>query len=173
MDLGPHVDTLSRALAAARTAGSERAEVFAEAFVVPFESAIRLAMLNVLSAAADEISDDLAPGSVEVRLRGGDPAFVVNVPQAGDVVLSAVEAAPPPPEPLALPSADDGATSRISLRLPERLKARVDDVAEREGLSVNAWLGRVVAAAVEHEERQGGSGRRGLQIGQKHTGWIR
>ena len=34
-------------------------------------------LLEALSAAADEITRELAPGSVEVRLRAGDPEFVV------------------------------------------------------------------------------------------------
>lgn len=37
-------------------------------------------MLNVLSAAMDEITRELAPGSVDVRLRGLDPDFVVTLP---------------------------------------------------------------------------------------------
>jgi hypothetical protein len=119
----------------------------------PVEPAIRLAMLNLLSAAADEISASLAPGSVEVRLRGGDPQFVVDRPAS---------AAPPP----APPVADEAANARISLRLSDRLKAGVDEAAGHEGISVNTWLVRVVAAALETPPR-------GLQIGQSYTGWSR
>ncbi|MFV2083259.1 hypothetical protein [Micromonospora sp. LOL_021] len=37
-----------------------------------------MTLLDALSAAADEITRDLAPGSVELRLRGRDPHFVVT-----------------------------------------------------------------------------------------------
>ncbi|GIH18564.1 hypothetical protein [Rugosimonospora africana] len=171
MDLEPYVDSLSRALAAAGTAGGEDAQAFLDRFVGPLESAIRLNMLNALSAAADEISTGLAAGSVYVRLREGNPEFVVDSPASGgmpeDVADDMSPAAP------AAPLADDGATSRISLRLPERLKSRVDEAAGREGLSVNTWLVRVVAATIEAEDRRGSSGRRGLQIGQSYRGWTR
>jgi hypothetical protein len=40
-------------------------------------------------------------------------------------------------------------SARISLRLPESLKASVEKAAEREGISVNAWLVRAIARATE------------------------
>ena len=120
------------------------------------EPAIRLAMLTLLSAAAEEISAELAPGSVEVRLRGGDPQFVVTRPAGGG----------PPP---AAPVPDEAATARISLRLSDRLKSGVDEAAGAEGISVNTWLVRVVAAALEGTP----AAPRGPRIGQSYTGWSR
>jgi hypothetical protein len=71
------------------------------------------------------------------------------------------------------PEDDDDETARINLRLPGQLKAGVERAASREGLSVNAWLVRVVAAAVARD----GSGRRpphrGGRIGEAYTGWVR
>ena len=80
MDLTPYVDTLRRELAVAAEAGGEDARELAERLTAPLESATRLTMLNVLSAAMDEITRELAPGSVDVRLRGLDPDFVVTPP---------------------------------------------------------------------------------------------
>jgi len=40
-------------------------------------------------------------------------------------------------------------SARISLRLPESLKSTVERAAEREGISVNAWLVRAIARATE------------------------
>lgn len=79
MDLTPYVDNLRRelAVAASRRRRSPRAGRAAHR---PLESATRLTMLNVLSAAMDEITLELAPGSVDVRLRGLDPDFVVTRP---------------------------------------------------------------------------------------------
>jgi hypothetical protein len=50
-----------------------------ERLTVSMESAIRLALLEALSAAAGEITTEMAPGSVQVRLRGRDPEFVVTL----------------------------------------------------------------------------------------------
>ncbi|TMR25926.1 hypothetical protein ETD85_44320, partial [Nonomuraea zeae] len=83
MDLAPYVDRLRRELAVAAGAGGEDARALAERLAAPLESATRLALLEALSAAADEITRDLAPGSVEVRLRGRDPGFVVTPPPGG------------------------------------------------------------------------------------------
>jgi hypothetical protein len=170
MDLGTHVEGLTRALAAAGTASGEEAQAFLERFSAPLESAIRLAMLNVLSEAAEEITEDLLPGSVDVRLRGGEPGFVVTPPMPGELPQTAIDDSETSP---AAAATDEGPASRISLRLPERLKVRVEELAGRTGLSANAWLVRVVTSAVELEDRRRGSRRRGLQLDQGHSGWSK
>ncbi|HEV7934467.1 MAG TPA: hypothetical protein VGP70_19450, partial [Actinomadura sp.] len=139
MDLTPYIDNLRRELAVAAEAGGEDARALAERLTAPLESATRLALLEALSAAADEITRDLAPGSVEVRLRGRDPDFVVTPPPADrpseeapesslrTALAGAVEVAMGvrPPAAPAPPEADEGGgTSRITLRLPEHLKPR-------------------------------------------------
>ena len=140
--LTPYVENLRRELAVAAEAGGDDARALAERLTAPLESAIRLMLLDALSAAADEITRELAPGSVELRLRGGEPEFVVT-PAAG---RRAGRAAEPPLR--AAPRSDEGAMARINLRLPEQLKAGIEQAAGRERLSVNAWLVRAVAAAV-------------------------
>ncbi|WP_336204048.1 hypothetical protein [Nonomuraea sp. LPB2021202275-12-8] len=176
MDLGPYVDQLRRELAIAAGAGGEEARALAERLAAALESATRLALLEALSAAADEITRDLAPGSVEVRLRGRDPAFVVTPSPVGQSFEDAGETgwaerppAPPPP-----PDTDEGGTSRISLRVPEHLKPRIEGAATRDGLSVNAWLVRAVSAALDPGDPDRRSGRRAAtQAGNRHTGWVR
>ena len=144
MDLSSYVENIRRDLAIAADAGGEDARALAERLTAPLESAVRLMLLDALSAAADEITRELAPGSVELRLRAGEPEFVVTAVPADEPVEQAA-AAPPPP---ATPDADDGATARINLRLPEQLKAGVERAAGGERMSVNAWLVRVVAGAL-------------------------
>ncbi|MEV6163520.1 hypothetical protein AB0L71_16600 [Streptomyces sp. NPDC052052] len=172
MDLTPYVDTLRRELAVAAEAGGEDARELAERLTAPLESATRLTMLHVLSAAMDEITRELAPGSVDVRLRGLDPDFVVTPPPAGGAPAEVPVA---PAEPLKAQSpadGDEGGTARINLRLPAHLKVRAEEAANREGLSVNAWLVRAVSAAVD-----GGTRPRTTEkthtIGQSFTGWVR
>jgi hypothetical protein len=190
MDLTQYVGTIRRELAVAAEAGGADARALAERLTAPLESATRLTLLNVLSAAADEITRDLAPGSVEVRLRGGDPSFVVMPPPAepedaefenvgeGNVTDSLIRMGEvmtgvrPPAE---SPDADEG-TSRINFRPPQHLKVRIEEAAAREGMSVNAWLVRAAAAALETGGGQA-SGRRAPRRAprgaQRYTGWVR
>jgi len=169
MDLAPYVNQLRRELAVAAEAGGEDARLLAERLAAPLESAARLALLEALSAATEEITRDLAPGSVDVRLRGRDADFVVTPPPAhfelDDAGPQALQGRAVP-----APDAEDSGTARITLRLPEHLKARIEEASQRAGLSVNAWLVRAVAEALDANR-----GRRvERDLGQERfTGWVR
>lgn len=172
MDLTPYVDNLRRELAAAADASGDEARALAERLSVPLESAARLTLLNVLSAAMGEVTRELAPGSVDVRLRGLDPEFVVTPPPAPEPVAEVREPAPAPVV-AASPAgeADDGTMVRINLRLPAHLKGRAEGAAAAEGLSVNAWLVRAVSLALDGGERPGAPRRTKGSGG--FTGWVR
>ncbi|MFF9089708.1 toxin-antitoxin system HicB family antitoxin [Streptomyces sp. NPDC014991] len=172
MDLTPYVEALRRELAVAAEAGGKEARELAERLTAPLESATRLTMLHVLSAAMDEVTRDLAPGSVDVRLRGLDPDFVVTPPPTGAGATEAVAAPAEPPRAQAPADADEGGTARVNLRLPAHLKARAEEAASREGLSVNAWLVRAVSAAVDSGARPRTT-EKTHTIGQSFTGWVR
>jgi hypothetical protein len=174
MDLTPYIDNLRRELAVAAGAGGEEVRALAERLTAPLETAARLALLEALTAAADEITRDLAPGSVDVRLRGREPGFVVTPSPAGGPFEE--EAGPgrerPPAGVPAPPDGEERGTSRITLRLPEHLKPRIDEAARLAGLSVNAWLVRAVAAALDPGDRGRPAGQRGpREFGQRYTGW--
>jgi len=166
MNLAPHVETLRRELMIAAEAGGDEARALAERLVTPLDSATRLILLDALSDAASEITSELAPGSVEVRLRGREPEFVVTQPPAEQSFeeARAVEATVGYSGDL-----DESGASRTTLRLPDHVKARVDEAAGREGLSVNAWLVRAVVAALEPGARDR---RRSPSMGQQYTGWV-
>ena len=168
MDLTPFVEQLRRELALAAAPGGEEAQALAERLTAPLESSVRLALLSALSAAAEEITGQLAPGSVDVRLRGGDIGFLVTPPPADE------PPAGPAPD-AAVPDADDGSMLRITLRLPEQLKVRVEESAARLGSSVNTWLVRVVADAVARADRPPApeSHRSRWSSGQTYPGWVR
>ncbi|WP_219150759.1 toxin-antitoxin system HicB family antitoxin [Amycolatopsis sp. TNS106] len=171
MDLTPFVDTVRRELAVAAEAGGAEASALAERLTAPLASAIRLALLDALSAASDEITRDLAPGSVEVRLRAGEASFAVTLPEVDQAEPVAAVAPEPPAAPL---PEDEGATARINFRLPEQLKTRVEEAAAAQGRSVNAWLVRAASAALNPAERAAppappSGARRGVQ---RYTGWV-
>jgi hypothetical protein len=106
---------------------------------------------------------------VDLRLRGREPTFVVTPPPAEP---SFTEPPGPAPAPAGLPEGEEGATARISFRLTEHLKSRIEEAAGQAGLSVNAWLVRAAAAALESGEPGGGPSRRVPWGGQRYTGWV-
>jgi hypothetical protein len=169
MDLGPYLQEIHRQLEAAAEAGGEEARAVAERIAAPLESAIRLALQDALTAAAEEITVELAPGSVELRLRGRDPEFVVTLPS---MEQPAHETQGDRSTPAGWPgqAEDDGSISRINLRMPESLKARIEQAAGSEGLSVNSWLVRAASAGLE---RAASDRRREWPTAQRYTGWAR
>ncbi len=141
MDLTPYVDHLRRDLVAAAEAGSDELRQAAERLAYALDPSARLAMMEAISHAAAEITAELPEGSVDVRLVGRELDFVVEMAPP-----TAVPAPPPPPTP---PSAeeDDGDLARITLRIPESVKARAEERAAAAGQSLNTWLVHVVRSA--------------------------
>ncbi|HXC77408.1 MAG TPA: hypothetical protein VNU19_10185 [Candidatus Acidoferrum sp.] len=169
MELSTYVERLRNELLVAAQAGGEDARTLAERLIAPLDSATRLVLLEAMAAAADEITRDLAPGSVEVRLRGQNPSFVVTAPPTEEAFEDSTRSRSVGPA--IRNDGDEGGTSRINLRLLDSQKLRAEEAAEKEGLSVNAWLVRAVAAALEpeaHDSRR--SAPRGRQ---SYTGWVR
>jgi hypothetical protein len=170
MDLTPYVTALRQELAVAAEAGGEDTRALAERLTAPLESAVRLALLDALSEAAGEITRDLAPGSVDLRLRGREPSFVVTPPPTEGPFE-----APDPSAAMAsvrVPAdGDEGAMTRINLRLGQDLKDRIEDAAREAGLSVNAWLVRSAAAALGDGERH--PERRAARGNEHFSGWVR
>jgi hypothetical protein len=64
----------------------------------------------------------------------------------------------------------DGGKARLNLRLPEGLKARIEDAARTEGLSLNAWLVRAAASAFGPTNPSNKGYSAG---GERYTGWVR
>ncbi|MBO3084852.1 histidine kinase [Cellulomonas fengjieae] len=162
MELGQYVSDLQRRLVDAADNGNDDTRAAAERLVAGLDAATRLVLLDVLSAAAGEITRDLAPGSVDVRLRGREIEFVVAQPSTEPDTDDS---------PAAPVDVDDVSTSRTTLRLPDALKVRVDEAAAADGLSVNTWLVRAVAAALQPKQRR--SAQRALRSGDSFAGWAR
>jgi hypothetical protein len=171
MNLELYVENLHRQLVVAAEAGGEEARALAERLVAPLEAAVRLTLQDALAAAAEEITTELAPGSVELRLRGRDPEFVVTPPPADPSAEDLAEAADDRTP--AVPEGDEGTVSRINLRLPDHLKARIEQAAGSDGLSVNAWLVRAAAAALERNGPPRRREPRASKGAQRYTGWAR
>ena len=167
MDLSEYAESLRRELTSiTRFAGEDIARA-AEMISETLDSSVRLALLDVLSAAADEITASLDGATIDVRLTGTQPEFVVTVVHGGE------ETGGEPGEP-----GDEAGSARVTLRLSETLKTRVEAAAMASGVSVNAWLVRAISRALEGSPagpRPRSSppppGRKGL--GKRYTGFAR
>lgn len=161
MHLTPYTAGVRAQLTATAALGDETTRNIADALASAAEPAVRLAVLEAVSAAADEITGALldAPGSPAVAVRLDHDELRVEVRLA--------EPAAPPAAPAAIEEGDNDA--RISLRLPDALKSQIEAAARTEGVSVNTWLLRAANSALSpgggHSFRVHGSGGR-------ITGWI-
>ena len=79
----------------------------------------------------------------------------------------AVDTVEPEPDRAAPVAEEADGTARVTLRLPESVKARAEDAAGRDGVSVNSWLVRAVVQALDAPRP--GSSRGGRRI----TGYAR
>jgi hypothetical protein len=112
--------------------GDERSAQVAQRLSEALSSSLRLKLFDLLSQVAVELSSKLPAGHIEVRLAGQEPELVfVDAPGEAAGVTG------------------EELSARISLRLPESLKATVEKAAEREGISANTWLVRAIARAAE------------------------
>ena len=129
------------------------------------EPAARLAILDALSTATADVTaalsgvtvevQDARPGAADLgRPRGDRPG--------GRAGRAADSPAPPTP-----PGEDDG-TARVTLRLPESIKARTEEAATRAGISVNSWLVRAVTRALDEPAQD-----RGGRVGRRLVGYAR
>lgn len=133
MDLNPHLAALRADLAAAAAVGGDDVARASSLLADAVEPALRLVLLDLLAEAAEELTGQLPGALVELRLRGREPELVASF-----------EAAAAPVE-----ATTEEGTARLTLRLPEALKLRAEGAAQAEGQSVNSWLVRAVASALE------------------------
>lgn len=153
MDLHPYLENLRRDLTTSAAPGGPDVARAAELLSGSLEASVRLCLLEALSDAAAEITTKLSDATVDVRLRGRSADLVVTE-------APPPEAAVPPPS----AEAESSDLARITLRLPEALKAAVEHAANSEGVSVNAWLVRAIGSSVHgvppHAGRRGRPGKR-------------
>ena len=142
MDITPYIESLRRDLVAAAEAAGPETRAAAERLTFALDPSARLALMEAVSQAAAEITAEMPAGGVDVRLNGRELDFVVQAAPA---------AAPTPPPPPAPPSAEEteeeGGIARITLRMPESVKAKAEELAARSGHSLNTWLVNIVRAA--------------------------
>ena len=182
MDLTPYVDRLRQELLAVTDAAAPEVRAAAERVTMALDPAVRMTMLELLSQAAAEITTLVPSGSVDVRLRGREAEFVVDVP-------------PPPPQ-FSTPGPEDAGQAsdlpegetdtdvvRITVRMPESVKVRAEELAAKSGRSLNAWIVTALRAATRERSgphfefdidlgRFGRTTDQGRATGRQLSGWL-
>ena len=141
------VDGLRSDVVAVGELGDETVAVVAERIADVLGRSMPGRILDVLSDAAAELTATLPDGRVDIRVAGDD------------VDLTYVEDGPAPT------GEGDEQSARITLRLGEGLKSRIEDGAAAEGVSVNTFIVRAL-------ERGPSSNRsRGARAGNRLRGY--
>ena len=129
MQLQRFIDSLKADLSAVAELGDDATADAASRLVVSLQASFGMRLLDALSEAALELTEKLPNGHIEVRLTGPDPELIY-VSEEPEATVTAAE---------------EGLTARITLRLPEALKASVEVAASRDGVSVNTWIVRALS----------------------------
>jgi len=159
MDIASLIDSLRQDLNRAAEVGGDDVRAAAERLALALDPALRLTLMDALSQAAAEIGDALPGITVDVRLKGREPVFVV---EGAPTAAPAEERFEP----------EDGeVVARITLRLPEALKGRAEALAARRGQSLNTWLVAAARAAADGPQASGPGHHHGP--GRRVQGWAR
>ena len=140
MQIDGHIQALREDLVRVAALGDESTTRAADLLSVAIEASLGRRIQDVLAEAALELNDQLDSAHVEVRIAGRDLQLVV-VQEDGSV-----------PEPV-----DEAFSARITLRLPESLKQRIESAANRDGASVNTWLVQALQRSLEPRRSMSGS----------------
>jgi len=157
MLMAPIVEGLQADLESTAALGGDDVRRAATVLVAALGPAIRLRVLDALEQAAEELTQSFPGATVELKLSGRDPVLSLSLGANGP---------PQSPEEMAGGGASEDEIARITLRLPETLKARIERLASREGVSVNTWL---VSAAYQALRLPPATPRSGRRI----TGFVR
>jgi HicB family len=143
MQIDSYAQAISEDLARVAAVGDESTARAAALLAVALESSLGRRLQEALAEAALELSTQLDQGVVEVRVAGDDLRLVY------------VEDVHPTPT----ETPDEAFAARITLRLPDSLKLRLESAAANGGVSVNTWLVQALTRALEPRQSTGG-GRR-------------
>jgi hypothetical protein len=151
MQLQNHIRAIQSDLAATAGLGDETTGEAARRLADALESSLHLRLLDILTEAALSLSESLPDGHVEVRLAGREPElFYVEEERASE-----------PQQPHG-----EELSARITLRLPDALKSRVEAASDLEGISTNAWIIRALARALDPRSQ------RSIRIGNRLQGFA-
>ena len=143
MNVAAFVEALQQDLQAVAGVGDDAVAHAAQRIATALEPSLRLRLMDLLGEAAVELTSQLPDGRVDVRLAGGEPELVYVEERGGR----------------GMPTGEDALSARVTLRLPETLKAIIDAAAQDEGVSANTWLLQQISRSA-NPKRRGPTGRR-------------
>ena len=126
----------------------------AQRLVTVLEPGLRLAMVQLLSDAAAQLTSELPGSVVTIRMDGREPVWHVVSPESEASPRGAIE-----------PDLDDAGQARVTVRLPEAVKRRAEAAAQSAGQSLNTWIIQALRRATSTDQTPKHSSRR-------ITGWA-
>lgn len=159
MKMSTYTQKVRAGLADAAALADDPTQQVADKLATAVDSSTRLAIISALGDAAEEINAQLGAGTVRLSLNGEEPAFEVTAPVEVDADFETYDPeAAGSEEGAEFDYADDEPQARVSLRLPQSVKGKVDEAASAEGVSVNTWLLQRILLSLAWG-RRGGRGR--------------
>jgi predicted DNA binding CopG/RHH family protein len=143
MQVDSYIQAVCEDLQRVAAIGDESTARAAELLAVALESSVARRLQEAIAEAALELSAQLDQGRVEVRVAGGD-LELVHIKDADQAPAEA---------------ADEVFSARITLRLPESLKSRLEEAAATSGVSANTWLVQALSRVLEPRPSIGGTRR--------------
>lgn len=174
MDLSQYVGSVREQLANASALADEQTQHLVQKLGTSLDSALRLTLIQALSDAAVEISTELAPTTVEVRMDGAEPEFVIRQASAGthdESYADDSDDSDDDDDENDVEDEDEEGQARISLRLSTRLKRRVDDAADEDEVSTNAWITNAVVSQLRRRRRRDFRGHGSYRRGRHGSNW--
>ncbi len=135
MQLSRVVEGLQEDLTRLAGLGDEVVAAVASRLVATMGDPATMRIIDLLGEAATEIGHQLPSGRVELRISGRDAELVYTE----DTVAAAGG------------DFEDDQSARISLRLSEQLKTRIDQAATQDGVSTNTWIVRALSRSASRE----------------------
>ena len=148
MEITPHVDAIRAALEAV-AGDDETSAAVADRLSHAVAPAVQLQLLDMLGQVALEVTAQLPSGRVDLQLAGRDALLVFADSGADPAGPAGAD--------------DDTGTARLTLRMSDALKTAVEQAADSDGLSTNAWLVAAAKRALEPtapRRRRSGPGNR-------------
>lgn len=153
MQLTPYLEAVARDLERATALADDATREVTQRVASVLEPGLRLAMVQLLSDVAAQLTAELDGPVITIRMEGRDPSWQIT----------RVDTTPPLPAPVE-PEDDEG-TARVTVRLPEALKKRSEGAAQASGQSLNTWIIQALRRATGSDHAANRSARR-------ITGWA-
>lgn len=154
MQLNEYLSAVAYDLDRATQLADDATRDVARRLVTVLEPGLRMAMVQLLSDAAAQLTSELPGTVVTIRMDGREPVWHVVSPESHAPTGTPVDAAE-----------DEEGTARVTVRLPEAVKRRAEAAAQSAGQSLNTWIIHALRRATSTDKTPTSSSRR-------ITGWA-